>query len=95
MNSFLFGFYRCSTTEKQWYKPNRLPGIAHPFELKEVCVPCLYEQKFRAALRLLSREFTRGKHDRQTIKRLRTYFCAQYLFRAVCLSLSNVIKESH
>ena len=31
---FLFKFYRHLITEKHWYKPCRLPGIAYPFELK-------------------------------------------------------------
>jgi len=30
----LFGFYRRNTTEKQWYRPNRLPGIAYLLKLK-------------------------------------------------------------
>jgi len=38
------GFYRCNTTEKQWYRPNRLPGIAYLFELKGG-MPCTYANK--------------------------------------------------
>jgi len=33
-NCFLFRFYRRKITEKQWYRPDRLPGIAYLLELK-------------------------------------------------------------
>jgi len=34
LNCFLFRLYRHNTTEKQWYRPNRLQGIAYLLELK-------------------------------------------------------------
>ena len=34
-----------NTTEKQWYRPNMLPGIAYPFELKGGVCPLLTRTK--------------------------------------------------
>jgi len=83
----LLGFYRHNTTEKHWYRPNRL---AYPFELKGD-VSCTYMNGNRAALWFVERVYG-GKHDRQTIKQLRRYFCAQYLFRAVCLKSTSLLR---
>ena len=87
----------CNTTEKPWYRPNRLLGITCPFELKGG-VFRTYTNENVGSPEALSSVYG-GKHDRQTIKQLRRYFCVQYLFRAVCsksasLAMhSNVIRE--
>ena len=45
MNYFPFGFYKRLTTEKQLYRPCRLPGIAYPFKLERGRIPYLLVRK--------------------------------------------------
>ena len=91
-------FYRHNTTEQQWYRPNRLPGIAYQFELKWGVSHTYANENVGQPWGFVERVYG-GKRDRQTIKQLRRYFCVQYLFRAVYLKStslamhSNVIRE--
>jgi len=46
--------------------------VSHTYAIEKVGQPCGFVERVYG-----------GKHDKQTIKQLRRYFCAQYLFRAV------------
>jgi len=44
LREFLFRFCRYNTIKKQWYRPNRVPGIAYLFKLlKGVSHTCANE----------------------------------------------------
>ena len=74
---FLFRFYRHYMTEKQWYKHNRLPGIAYLFELKG-CVSYTYANENVGHPWGFAGRIYGGMYDRWTIKQSRRYFCVQY-----------------
>ena len=80
-----------NTTKKQWYRPNRRPGIEYPFELKGgTCA----NENVGAASGFVERVYG-GKHDRQTIKQLRRYFCVQYLHKAACSKRASLAMHSN
>ena len=96
VNYLPFRFYRHLITEKQLCRPRSLPGIAYPFELERGHIPLRTRRKMKSSFEALLREFVEKKHNSQTIKQIRRYFCAWCVVKSSLFNKrfhSNVIEE--